>query len=85
MSEKRRGGGQKAAREIDREVEARTGHPTSGAEDEKTAQPKRSNEELADEFFGVSPRSHQHSRKGQAESPRELNPNQPERKHGKNR
>lgn len=42
-------------------------------------------EELAAQFFGVAPRSHQHSRKGQAESPRELNPNQPERNPDKNR
>lgn len=85
MAENRKGGGRNVARDIEREVETRSGHPTSGTEGQQADGSNRTNEETADEFLGVSPRSHQHARKGQAESPRELNLNQPERKHDKNR
>jgi len=78
MSDKKPGQSN-TAREIDEQIETRTGHPTSKGDD--TTESARSREELADEFLGVAPRSNQHARKGQAESPRELNPNQPEKKH----
>ena len=85
MAEKHKGGGQNAAREIEREIETRSGHPTSEPGRQQDAGANRANEETADELLGVSPRSHQHARKGQAESPREMNLNQPERKQDKNR
>jgi hypothetical protein len=85
VSQKREGGGQSAGREIEHEIETRTGHPTSAGGEDGNADANQSKEQQADEFLGVSPRSHQHARKGQAESPRELNLNQPEPKHHKNR
>jgi hypothetical protein len=84
VSQKREGGGQNAGREIEREIESRTGHPTSAGGQEGNTGAAETNGQLADEFLGVSPRSHQHARKGQAESPRELTLNQPEPKHHKN-
>jgi hypothetical protein len=83
VSDRPRGSGANTAREIEEQIETRVGHPTGdqgGSADES-----RMREERADEFLGVSPRSHQHARKGQAESPRELNPNQPEKKRAKDR
>jgi len=68
-------------REIEEQIEKRVGHPTGRRGGSAESPPTR--DELADEFLGVSPRSHQHTRKGQAESPRELNTNQPEKKRGK--
>lgn len=85
MSKNQDSSGQSDGREIEREVETRAGHPTSEHSDDHANESTRLREEMAAEFFGVAPRSHQHSRKGQAESPRELNENQPERKHDKNR
>jgi hypothetical protein len=85
VSKNRDGSGQNDAREIENQIETRTGHPTSQEEDSSGTEAKGTREELADAFLGVATRSHQHSRKGQAESPRELTLNQPETKHGKNR
>jgi hypothetical protein len=85
VTEKGHGTGKNAAREIEEQVETRTGHPTSRPHDEASAETGETRENLAAEFLGVSPRSHQHARKGQAESPRELNLNQPEKKRDNDR
>lgn len=75
----RRGKGSNAARQVEREIETRVGHPTS-VPPEDLPESTAAREAQADELLGVAPRSHQHARKGQAESPREVNINQPEKK-----
>jgi len=69
--------GEEKAREIEEQIETRSGHPTSAGQDAESAGTGR---DLGAEFFGASPRANQHARKGQAESPRELTQNQPEKK-----
>jgi hypothetical protein len=80
VSKTRNVGGQNTAREIEDQIETRSGHPTSSGQEEAGAGSAGTRDAMADELLGVSPRSHQHSRKGQAESPRELTTNQPEKK-----
>jgi hypothetical protein len=80
MSKTRNEGGQNTAREIEEQIETRTGHPTSSRPEDAASAAGSTREQTADELLGVSPRSHQHARKGQAESPRELTQNQPEKK-----
>lgn len=80
MSDKRNDGGQNAAREIEEQIETRSGHPTSSGRDDSGAAAAGGRNPDADEMLGVAPRANQHARKGQAESPRELTPNQPEKK-----
>ena len=75
----RRGKGSNRARQVEQEIEKRVGHPTS-IPPEDLSESSEAREARADEESGVAPRSHQHARKGQAESPREVNINQPEKK-----
>jgi len=85
VSKTRNQGGQNTAREIEEQIETRSGHPTSSGREDADADSAGTRAATADELLGVSPRSHQHSRKGQAESPRELTTNQPEKKRDGNR
>jgi hypothetical protein len=75
----RRGKGSNTARQVEEEIEKRVGHPTS-VPPEDLPESTEVREAQADERLGVAPRSHQHARKGQVESPREVNINQPEKK-----
>ncbi|HEY4307550.1 MAG TPA: hypothetical protein VGM82_23955 [Gemmatimonadaceae bacterium] len=67
--------GRGAEKEIAHEIETATGHPPREASDAQSGQ-------MPVDMPPSTEAHEQHSRKGQAESPRELNPNQPEKKHG---
>ncbi len=69
------GHGRRAERDIEEQFESQTGHPLG----------EQSSNQRGDKLVGDLPPNtdlthDQHSRKGQAQSPRELNLNQPEKK-----
>lgn len=69
------GHGRRAQRKLEEQFESQTGHPLG----------ERSSNQRGDKFVGDLPPNtdltrDQHSRKGQAQSPREENLNQPEKK-----
>lgn len=68
------GHGRTAEREIEKEFETQTGHPPGGSSSEGR------DEVLPGDLPPNTAHHGQHARKGQAESPRELNINQPEKK-----
>lgn len=70
----RGGRGRRAQRKLAEQFETQTGRPLGGAAD--ASGPRTP----ADKSRGSNLQHGQHARKGQAESPRELNLNQPERK-----
>lgn len=71
----RRTKGNRAGEEIERAVLEGSGHPSGGPAGGR-------GDQLAGDMPGnTDPQLGQHTRKGQAQSPRELTPNQPEKKH----
>lgn len=69
------GHGRRAERDIAEQFETQTGHPLG-----KTSRQRPQREVQGDMPRGTDLSRDQHSRKGHAESPRELNLNQPEKK-----
>ena len=68
------GHGRRAQSKLEEQFETQTGHPLGGGAPESSRRNREHAPRKADLSRG------QHARKGQAESPRELNLNQPERK-----
>ena len=71
----RSGQGDASADDIERAIVEGTGHPTGGSGG------GRGDRLQADMPANTDPQREQHTRKGQAQSPRELTHNEPEKKH----
>ena len=71
----RSGQGDQNADDIERAIVEGAGHPTGGAGG------GRGDQMQADMPGNTDPQREQHTRKGQAQSPRELTHNEPEKKH----
>jgi hypothetical protein len=65
--------GRSAEKEIAHDVETATGHPPRASSDSRSGQ-------MPVDMPPSTAAHEQHTRKGQSESPREQNPNQPEKK-----
>lgn len=72
------GHGRRAEKNIAKEFETQTGHPPREPSDDSSR--LRENELAGDMPPSTDSAAGQHARKGQAQSPRELNLNQPEKK-----